>query len=161
MTFVVTAVTMPPKSHLPFWTGTKQPNNTLQSLALMTFCCFCLVDAIEWSYTLFQSGAQGIAESLFNPAFFATLGTETSPALDTVAQFFVIDRLTMAVSIFFAWYYLKESHHRVSQIFELETCCLSFVMHILTTFLFLSDNFVPSCGKQNDGCVFPAASLGG
>ena len=74
MTFVVTGLTMPRKSHLPFWTGTKQPNNTLQSLALMIFCCFALFDVFDWGYTIFQYGSQGIAESLFNPAYFATMG---------------------------------------------------------------------------------------
>uniref|UniRef100_A0A7S3L6F8 Uncharacterized protein n=1 Tax=Amphora coffeiformis TaxID=265554 RepID=A0A7S3L6F8_9STRA len=112
MAFVVTVTTMPGKSHLPFLTGTKQQNNTVQSLVLMTFCCFTLFDAFEWGSTIFQVGSQGIAESLFNPAFFATLGSEVSPVLAVLAQFFVIDRFIMATSIFFAWYYLKESHHR-------------------------------------------------
>lgn len=115
MAFVVTAVTMPAKSHLPFATGTKQSNNTFQSLVLMIFCCFNLFDVAEWVVTLYQSGAKGMTELLFDPAFFATLDADTSPALGVVAQFFVIDRLTIAASIFFAWYYLKESHHRVSK----------------------------------------------
>jgi len=118
MTFVVTGVTMPRKSHVPFLTGTKQRNNTIQSLVLMTFCCFYLYDVFDWGFTIFQHGSQGIAESLFAPAFLASLGSEASPALATLAQFFVIDRSIMAISIFYAWYYLKESHHRVSQHFE-------------------------------------------
>eukprot|EP00977_Amphora_coffeiformis_P006760 scaffold1484_cov173-Amphora_coffeaeformis.AAC.38 len=57
MAFVVTVTTMPGKSHLPFLTGTKQQNNTVQSLVLMTFCCFTLFDAFEWGSTIFQDKA--------------------------------------------------------------------------------------------------------
>lgn len=117
MAFILTAVTMPPKTHIPFVTGKKESNKSFQSLSLMIFCCFALYDMFEWGSTLMQSGAQGVASAFLTPSFLSTLPGEASPALAVVTQFYLVDKLTIAASIFFAWYYLKEGHHRVSVYF--------------------------------------------
>ena len=112
---ILTYVVMPAKTHIPFVTGNKQRNNTFQSFALMTFCAFALFDMADCVATLFQSSV-GLSEALFTPSFSATLeGVEsTAPALKAVTEFYLIDKFTIAGSLFFAWFYLKESHHRVS-----------------------------------------------
>ena len=116
---IVTYVVMPPKDHLPFLTGKKQRNNTFQSLALMTFFAFSLFELGDWFSAIFQSGDQGVSEALFTPGFLSTMeesSANTAPGLMAMAQFFLIDKLTVATTIFFAWFYLKESHHRVSRV---------------------------------------------
>lgn len=114
MAFILTLFTMPPKENMPFLTGKKQANNTLQSLVIMIFCCFCFGDLVNWGSTIVNDGAKGLAETLFTPAYLATLSEEASPGLTSVATFFLVDKISMAISIFFSWFYLKEVHHRVS-----------------------------------------------
>lgn len=112
---ILTYCTMPARDQLPFVTGQKQPNNTFQSFAIMTFCAFALFDLGDWLVTLIQSGGIGMVQALFTPDFYSTLDeSSASQAWTAVAQFFLIDKLTIAVTMFFAWFYLKESHHRVS-----------------------------------------------
>ena len=123
---VLTYVTMPAKDQMPFLSGKKQPNNTFQSFALMTFCAFSLFDLGDWVATIFQSGAQGMSETLFTSEFLSSIqqdddsSANMSTAWMAVAQFFLIDKLTIAVTLFFAWFYLKESHHRVSTVHHVE-----------------------------------------
>lgn len=121
MGFILTAFTIPPKTHIPFVTGKKQTNNTFQSSALMVFVCFYAVVMLKWARALLMDGPKGIAETLFEPTYIAKFQV-VSPALSSVAYFFLIDKLTIAVSIFFSWFYLKEGHHRVS-ISPLRRCC--------------------------------------
>lgn len=113
MAFVLTAVAMPSKDYFPFLTGKKQSNNTFQSLSVLVISCFYFFEMFQWASTLFQSGAQGMAEALLTPSFLATLDSNVLPAMGTISHFYLIDKLTMAVSLFFAWFYLNEIHHRV------------------------------------------------
>ena len=110
--FFLAWMTIPRKSHVPFITGTKQSNKTIQSLCLMVFCFVSLFEMYQWGSTLYQFGADGIAEFFFTPAFLTTLPSGAVPELATVTHFFLIDKFTIALSIFFAWFYLKEGHHR-------------------------------------------------
>lgn len=151
-------VAFPDRAHIPFLTGERYFAISLQSFALMTLGCVNLYDIFNWTRQLMGAGAAGMAQELLSPTVLSTMTTPDVPALATLTYFFLVDKLALLGALFFACYYLKEQHQRVS--------CSSgvrrrtFYQHLLTLYA-LSDVFAHALGDQIHGGLLSGASLGG
>jgi hypothetical protein len=107
-------VAFPDRAHIPFLTGERYFTISLQTFALMTLGCVNLYDMFTWTRQLVEAGAAGMAQELLAPTVLSTMTTTDVPALATLTHFFLVDKLALVGALFFACYYLKEQHQRVS-----------------------------------------------